>query len=350
MSLRSDSADATDENVSRMLAAEYRSAIQVVREVANNVYAVGFNEGLKQATEILSHAPDEQLLSPELQNLIGFQALELETRDEFLSTSVQHDAQTVLNILSSKERNTFAGTLSNWLEHVRSLGRNDGLERAAEVADAWYRERVTATKLPARIRDSKTKPRSPLPPEATKWVSYPLAPWRRFFARTFDILFNGTISFLVFLIILEVVAPGSNERLLRIYESPFSIFFDNFMIVVLSLPSTAILVGLTGWSLGKWLCGVRIVSRDGNPIGVVKGMRREILLWIAGLGLGILYVNLVTYFIAYKRLMRKGATLWDESVDAVVLNRRPSALQSTLMALGFAVYFALYVILRVLSD
>lgn len=85
---------------------------------------------------------------------------------------------------------------------------------------------------------------------------------------------------------------------------------------------TGVLVGTAGTTPGKALLGLRVVGRDGRPIGVVAGLGRTLVLGVAGLptvGLGL--ATLAWTVVADPARQRRG--LHDRIGDAVVVDTRP---------------------------
>lgn len=86
--------------------------------------------------------------------------------------------------------------------------------------------------------------------------------------------------------------------------------------------ATGVLVGTAGTTPGKALLGLRVVGRDGRPIGVVAGLGRTLVLGVAGLptvGLGL--ATLAWTVVADPARQRRG--LHDRIGDAVVVDTRP---------------------------
>ena len=349
---QSGSTKLIDDNVRQILSATQDSLHDVVKAAANSVYAAGFNNGLDDAVEVVGQWQRDQQTSTELPNLIRIQSLEGYSQgpgagdggDDFLSNGVAKVAERILNVLWLSELTADKQQVaSDWLQCAQVLGHRDGLEGAVEVVNGWHQEKMTSTNLPQKIRDHKMEPLALSDVEVTGWTPFPIAPWRRYFARMFDITIIGFISFFLILLVIGIFATSQFEILFDLIENQSDLFiniFGGIVIVLFSLPITGLLIGLTGYSPGKWLFGVRVVSRNGKPIGVITALKRELNMWIVGLGLGIFVVTFITQFVAYQRLTKKKATEWDEKVGTVVLHRPSGESQNWLMALSFAIYLA----------
>ena len=110
---------------------------------------------------------------------------------------------------------------------------------------------------------------------------------------------------------------------------------------VFALPANAVLIGLTGSTLGKWLFGVRIVEPTGAVIGIRRALRRELLVWNWGMGLGLPLILTLAQLFAYRRLKEEDTTLWDHALGTEVRFRRPGFSQYLLAALGIVLLAAL---------
>ena len=53
---------------------------------------------------------------------------------------------------------------------------------------------------------------------------------------------------------------------------------DQLIINGVFIVEVAILVGLTGFSIGKRIMGLRLINPDGRPIGVLRALLRTVLL------------------------------------------------------------------------
>ena len=92
--------------------------------------------------------------------------------------------------------------------------------------------------------------------------------------------------------------------------------------------------------------GVRVVDAGDKPIGVLRALWREVLVWVNGLGLGIPFVMIVTLVMAYRRLDGDAITSWDDRMDLVVIHRPRGKMQTVLGIVGVVLYIAALVALR----
>ena len=170
------------------------------------------------------------------------------------------------------------------------------------------------------------------------WTDTTPHPWRRYLARTFDMATGGVGLLVAAVFGLARYAP---ETWLAIGP-----FIDNgistaILVPLATIPESAVLVGLTGGTPGKWLFGVRVLGADGRPVGLAVAIRRELLVWYRGLGLGLPVVSIVTALKAKGTLEETGRTSWDRTLALAVCQRPDGPRQVASFALGTALLAAL---------
>jgi len=159
-------------------------------------------------------------------------------------------------------------------------------------------------------------------------------PWTRYFARSIDISIIAT----VLLTGIYWVLPWVNPKLyLQVY------FVDPRAMVFLLLPVVvvinAVIITLTGNSLGKAIFAIRAEPVDGRPrFGLGGNLKREFRVWAQGLGLGIPLVNIFTMVSAYRAVLAGSPAPYDTKV-ATVRAHSQNRLRRTLGILfGLALY------------
>jgi uncharacterized RDD family membrane protein YckC len=99
-----------------------------------------------------------------------------------------------------------------------------------------------------------------------------------------------------------------------------------YVLAPLRGPVTAIINALMlsafGATPGKWLCGVRVVRKDGAPLAFVTALKRELAALILGCGLYLPLIGIIAMGIGHTNLRRDGATSWDAGRGLLVLQRR----------------------------
>jgi uncharacterized RDD family membrane protein YckC len=182
-----------------------------------------------------------------------------------------------------------------------------------------------------------------------RWKPGGDVPWRRFFARVLDTLIHGVIGFAILSFALYSFAPVSADGLLAFLAGRQGNLIASFLAVLVAIPITATVIGLTGSSIGKFLFGVKVVRQDFQPIGFPQALRRELKVWANGLAFGLPIASLVAMGIAFGRLGSKEVTSWDEGRPFLVAHRLRGAVQSILFVSGCALYVLMMLALRTLE-
>lgn len=133
-------------------------------------------------------------------------------------------------------------------------------------------------------------------------------PWVRFFARRTDILLMG--------VPMGAVMMAFGVR----FEGLGGIATDALVSAVAGSILGALFLPLTGTTPGKWLLSTRVVRADGGIPDAEQSIRRELRVYVMGLGLGIPLVSFVTMVLGYAYLTHRGATAWDRAEKLVVVH------------------------------
>lgn len=174
------------------------------------------------------------------------------------------------------------------------------------------------------------------------WQDAKPHPWRRYFARQLDTAISGLVAEVALLWGLSAVDPELGGRVAQILTT-VGIYFQTMIIVTLAVVPNALIIGLSGSSIGKWIFGVRVQRSNGKPIGVPRALEREIRVLVMGLGLGIPLISLITMIGSFTGLVEVGSTGWDRDMRNVVAQRPNNLGQIVLSLLGVAAYVGLAV-------
>lgn len=188
----------------------------------------------------------------------------------------------------------------------------------------------------------KSPPPPPVPPpdqpiDDDGWQCTKPRPWRRYFARLLDTVVIGSLLGFAFGMLTLTISGDLYQAVYGHNGLATNDFLASMITFVLVAPAGALMLGLTGTTLGKWLFGVRITDSEGRAIGFWQAGKREIQVFYRGLGLGIPIVYVITMIVAYRRLNKDGATTWDRSQPWVVTYRPLGAAQAVLASLGVIV-------------
>lgn len=174
------------------------------------------------------------------------------------------------------------------------------------------------------------------------WQDTKPHPWRRYFARQIDTAISGVVAEVALIWGLSAVDPEAGGRLVN-FLSTTGLYLQTMIIVALAVLPNALMIGLSGVSIGKWIFGIRVQNRNGKPIGVLRAIEREFRVLVVGLGLGVPVISLATLIASLMGLASRGATGWDREMGNVVAQRPNNVLQIVLSCLGVAAYVAMAV-------
>ncbi|AMP37388.1 RDD family protein [Ralstonia solanacearum] len=159
----------------------------------------------------------------------------------------------------------------------------------------------------------------PLPtPEVPAVLSDTLAsPWRRFFARIFDVWWELlTVSFAI-----SWVLSTSSSSFVAWTQDPVSSQLFTIACLPVAMLLDALVYRVFGNTPGKALLKVKVRSVRGETLTFGAYVRRNFGLWVKGLALGIPFVNLFTMAAQRSRIKRHEPASYDEGTDYRVLSR-----------------------------
>ncbi|MBT9444561.1 MAG: RDD family protein [Hyphomonadaceae bacterium] len=191
---------------------------------------------------------------------------------------------------------------------------------------------------PPALPDDLAAPETPATPpsgSAALWITAPVYPWRRHFARILDLSLLGAIGAACFGMVLGVLAPSINTALWEV-SNPLMAIFQNTIVCILTTIPSALIIATTGGTPGKWFFGVRVARGDGRALGVIVALRREFSVLVRGMAFGVPLFFLVTALVSRAALLSDQTTHWDKMSGAAVSYRRPGALTVTRQIIGVA--------------
>lgn len=155
------------------------------------------------------------------------------------------------------------------------------------------------------------------PPATDRWDTGP-HPWRRFLARVFDNFAIGTVLWFLLGSAAWVISQEASDALIGFTESIYGRLLGGTINLAMMIPIQAAMIGLTGSSPGKWLCGVRVRNRDGSRLGFGAALYRELKVWLIGFGAGLPLINLFALVQAYNAVKDSGTADWDDAHERAV--------------------------------
>lgn len=194
---------------------------------------------------------------------------------------------------------------------------------------------------PVTERSPSASRESPALANARQWADESPHPWRRYFARYLDLALWTMIMMILIGVGLTFLDPRVLTQLIDLLTQPGIIVAEFFLAFILAMIPNAILIGLTGGNLGKWLFGVRVLDDTDRPMGLARAFKREARVFFYGLGLGMPVISLITMFIAYQKLKEDGGTSWDQAAGLKVVQRRTGAVQFIGSAVGIILLIVL---------
>jgi len=160
-------------------------------------------------------------------------------------------------------------------------------------------------------------------------------PWRRYWARLFDITFIMPI----YIFIISLFSPGINYTITRMDSFIGGILLLLFYLIFFE----PMMLSYFGTTPGKVLLGIKIRALSGNNISYTTGMKRGFLLWLNGMGMGIPFIALFTMIIAYRKLEKNGITSWDERCGIDVIHDQLSIFRVILFITIFIFCLSIWV-------
>jgi hypothetical protein len=142
---------------------------------------------------------------------------------------------------------------------------------------------------------------------------------RRFLARSIDLALLGGIGWAL----LSAIGLRTGIWQLNGPQAEIEDFalFPPTLMALATVPLEAILVGIGGYTPGRWLLGLRVVDHRGLAPGFNVGFQRAGRVALLGQALLIAPFNLVANGIAFAALMKNGRTHWDQALNLQVQNK-----------------------------
>lgn len=144
-------------------------------------------------------------------------------------------------------------------------------------------------------------------------------PWRRFFARTVDLLFLAIPLYAVLVFGLISVLPANAEKIVGILGNPIA---AAVLAYLLWLPIEAALLANFGTTPAKWVFGISVLKVNGQKLTFAEALQRAAFVCIYGDGFGVPIIALFTRAYAYDKLKKTGTTKWDTISASVILHSK----------------------------
>jgi uncharacterized RDD family membrane protein YckC len=211
------------------------------------------------------------------------------------------------------------------------------------------KDTVVAGVFKRKNEEANTVKPDPAVTEDPNWVSSPPTPWRRYWARVLDLVFNGVSGMLIFGVVFAAVAPHTAYEFFTIFETPLGRILDAMCTAFFASLIGGALIGVSGMTLGKWIFGIKVQNLDGSKLGLLGGIRRDLDVFMRGMSFGIPLISLITIYMGYSKLTKTGETSWDSGQYSVCY-RRSSPTQTVLNIIGVVMIAVSVALARALAG
>lgn len=167
-------------------------------------------------------------------------------------------------------------------------------------------------------------------------------PWRRFFARMFDVWFFTLSVCMPLLFFWAYYFPLSYISLI-----PKNEILLGMCILLAAFIADSIAYSIFGNTPGKALLGVKVRKPDGCKYLAEEYFVRNLSVWWTGLAFGIPLLNFAAMFVQYRKLKNKGFASYDSAKESVVIVEEGSSFKTAIFILGV---IALAVINSILAS
>ncbi len=170
------------------------------------------------------------------------------------------------------------------------------------------------------------------------------APWPRLWARLLDTsIYIGVIALVVGIFLPEffsrdVFEGRAGSQLIGLVLLPFALIMDSIVVVVF------------GNSLGKALVGLRLETLQNRRLNFSTAAKRNLGVYLQGLGLGIPIVSLVQYSMNFSKLKEGKQTNWDQANFTRVFDVANTFPRTVIAAIAYFCIFVGSTALDVMSE
>ena len=159
-----------------------------------------------------------------------------------------------------------------------------------------------------------------------EWVKT-AQPWARFWARIVDI----TVLSLPVGLVIGILFPTFATSMADKGNSQANLF--GLLILPLVLLLDAAIISITGSSIGKSLAGIRVETQAHEKLPMETSLKRNLLLWVKGLILGLPLFSLIGYWNGYKEVQESGSTSWDKDTSTQMVDVGGNLVRTSLTAI-----------------
>jgi len=169
-------------------------------------------------------------------------------------------------------------------------------------------------------------------------------PWRRFFARTIDLLTSGLLMIMIFSFVFGMTFPDSVDSYIKFIESPI---VSSISLYLLWIPTEALFLFIFGTTPAKWLFGIHVKGGDGENLSYFQSLSRAFQVFISGEGLAIPIITIFSRILCYRSLRANGKMSWDSSVGSNIYYEKLSTIK---IIISVIVTFSVLVLFTYLNS
>lgn len=172
------------------------------------------------------------------------------------------------------------------------------------------------------------------------------SPWRRFFARIFDLWVELLVVSFGLGFGLSYTVPGFADWL----DKPGMPALFGLICVPIALIVDAFIARLFGNTPGKALLGIYVLDADKNDqaerLGFKTYTKRNFGLWVEGMFLSLPFLNLVAFMVQYKRVKNGEPATYDQRSRRTVRMVTNHWLKTAVFVILFLVVCAIQLVLK----
>jgi uncharacterized RDD family membrane protein YckC len=131
-------------------------------------------------------------------------------------------------------------------------------------------------------------------PDTNAWLAEGVGFWRRALARLIDAVFHLMVAFVASVaagIAIAIAAALTHRPTDAAVAAVSALSATGVLAAYLGATATHVFAeGLHGSTLGKRICGIRVVAEDGRPATLVAALKREIAFFVDALFFGLVAV------------------------------------------------------------
>lgn len=174
-------------------------------------------------------------------------------------------------------------------------------------------------------------------------VELRIHPWRRYFARSFDMVIfglfvGGILAFTPFYFTLLAQNIIVQTAIMSMLPMLLWTFVE------------ALIVSNFGTTLGKKLLGIRILTNTGEKPNYVTALKRAFGVYVNGMYLGVPLLSIFGLFSSMDYLSTNGITKWDKVENLKIIHNEPNLIGKIIIGLVLIGAYAMNVIGSALTD